>query len=241
MKIRCIAIDDEPLALKQMCSYIEKTPFLQLVGSCKDAYDATTKINELEPELLFTDINMPELSGLELVQSLNRPFMVVFTTAYSQFAVDGFRVNAVDYLLKPISYPDFLKAANKALKLYEANSLNTNTTETFSSNNESLFVKSEYRIVRIPFCEIRYIEGMREYVRIHLISKKPVMSLLTMKTLEEKLLAAQFMRVHRSFIVNLNEINIIERNRIVFDNDIYIPIGEQYRETFQQYVNRNFV
>ena len=239
MKIRCLAIDDEPLALRQMCAYIEKTPFLELQGSCKNAFEAMEKITELDPELLFTDIHMPELNGMELIKSLERPFLVIFTTAYDHYALDGFRVNAVDYLLKPISYPGFLKAANKALNMYE--SFHKKPSENLTSNNEGLFVKSDYRIVRIRFNEIKYIEGMREYVRIHLTAKKPIMTLLSLKTLEEKLPAGQFMRVHRSYIVNLNEINIIERNRIVFDNDIYISVGEQYRDALQQYVNKNFI
>ena len=237
--LRCIAIDDEPLALKQMCSYIEKTPFLELVVSCRDAFEAAEKIHLLAPDLLFADINMPGLSGLDLVRSLDRSPFVVFTTAYSQYALEGFRVDAVDYLLKPISYPDFLRAANKALKLHDADK--KFSPEILSGNDEGLFVKSDYRIVRIRFNEIKYIEGMREYVRIHITEGKPVMTLLSMKALEEKLPPHQFMRVHRSYIVNLNRINIIERNRIVFDKNVYIPISEQYKEAFQQFVERNFL
>ena len=239
MNLQCFAIDDEPLALKQMCSYIEQTPFLELLGSYKDAVTAIQKIHELQPDLLFVDINMPHLNGLDLVRSLHHPCMVIFTTAYDRYAIEGFQVDAVDYLLKPISYPAFLKAANKALKLYNADS--KPTPEILSGNDEGLFVKSEYRVIRIRFNEIKYIEGMREYVRIHLSDNKPVMTLLSMKALEEKLPSRQFMRVHRSFIVNLSRINMIERNRIVFDKDVYIPIGEQYKEAFQQYVDRNYL
>ena len=236
--LRCIAIDDEPLALKQICSYIEKTPFLELVAGCRDTFDAAEKIRLFTPDLLFADINMPGLSGLDLVRSLDRPPFVVFTTAYSQYALEGFRVDAVDYLLKPISYPDFLKASNKAVKMNDIQRL---PAETLSGNDEGLFVKSEYRIVRIRFNEIKYIEGMREYVRIHTTDGKPVMTLLSLKALEEKLPPHQFMRVHRSYIVNLNRITIIERNRIVFDKDVYIPIGDQFKEAFQQFVEKNFL
>ena len=234
----CIAIDDEPLALKQMCSYIEKTPFLELAACCKDAFEAAETIHRLTPDLLFVDINMPGLSGLDLIRSLDRPPLVVFTTAYSQYALEGFRVDAVDYLLKPISYPDFLRAANKALKMQDAKRL---PVETLTGNDEGLFVRSEYRIVRIRFNEIKYIEGMREYVRIHITEGKPVMTLLSMKALEEKLPSQQFMRVHRSYIVNLHRINVIERNRIVFDKEVFIPVSEQYKEAFQLYVDRNFL
>lgn len=237
-KLYCIAIDDEPLALKQMCSYIKRTPFLELVAACKDGFDATEKIHQLNPDLLFADINMPALSGLDLIRSLDRPPLVIFTTAYSEHALEGFRVDAVDYLLKPIAYTEFLKAAGKALKMCD---IKQQPTEILSRNDDSLFVKSEYRTVRICFNEIKYIEGMREYVRIHTTTGKPVMTLLSMKVLEEKLPQHQFMRVHRSYILNLNKINVIERNRIVFDNDVYIPVGEQYKEVFQSWMDKNFL
>jgi two-component system LytT family response regulator len=239
MKLRCFAVDDEPLALKQMRSYIEQTPFLELLGGFKSAFAALEKINELQPDLLFVDINMPGLTGLEFIRSLSRPCMVIFTTAYEQYALEGFRVDAVDYLLKPIGYPDFLKAANKALKLHEVGA--KPRPENQPGGDDGLFVKADYRVVRIRFNEIKYIESMREYVRIHLTENAPVMTLLSMKSLEEKLPPRQFMRVHRSYIVNLNKINVIERNRIKFDKEVYIPVGEQYKEAFQQYVEKNFL
>ena len=235
--LRSIAIDDEPLALQQMCSYIEKTPFLELVAACKDGLEASEKIHQLAPDLLFADISMPGLNGLDLVRSLDRPPLVVFTTAYSDYALEGFRVDAIDYLLNPISYPDFLKAAGKAMKMCDIKNV---PNETLSSNDEGLFVRSEHRIIRVRFNEIRYIEGMREYVRIHTADDK-IMTLLSMKALEEKLPPHQFMRVHRSYIVNLSKINVIERNRIVFDKDVYISVGEQYKEAFQGWVDKNFL
>ena len=166
MNLRCFAIDDEPLALKQMCSYIEQTPFLELLGGYKDAVTALETMHELQPDLIFADINMPVLNGIDFVRSLNYSCMVIFTTAYDQYALEGFRVDAVDYLLKPISYPAFLKAANKALKLHHSD--HKPSPEILSDTDEGFFVKSEYRVVRIRFNEIKYIEGMREYVRIHL-------------------------------------------------------------------------
>lgn len=238
MKLRCIAIDDEPLALKQMCSYIERTPFLELVAACKDGFEGLEKIHMLSPDLLFVDVDMPGLNGMELVKSLTGKYPVIFTTAYDEYAVEGFRVNAIDYLLKPISYADFLKAAGKAGELL---TLKHTASETLSGNDECLFVKSEYRIVRIRFNEIKYIEGMREYIRIHLTEGKPIMTLLSMKAVEERLPGNRFMRIHRSFIVNLDKINIIERSRIVFDKDTYIPVGEQYKEAFQHFVDKNFM
>ena len=237
MTLRCFAIDDEPLALTQMCSYIEQTPFLELAGAFSNGMEAIGKIQEVLPDLIFVDINMPRLNGIDLVRSLQHPCMVIFTTAYDQYALEGFRVDAVDYLLKPISYPQFLKAANKALKMSDTGA--KPLTDTLQGAEDSLFVHSEYRVVRIRFHSIKYIEGMREYVRIHVTDGNPVMTLLSMKALEEKLPSNMFMRVHRSYIVNINKIDIIERFRIVFDKNVYIPVGGQYKEAFQQFMEKN--
>ncbi len=236
--IRCITIDDEPLALKQIASYIEKTPFLQLVSTCESAIEALEVLQNESVDLMFVDINMPDLNGLDLVKSLNNPPKVIFTTAYSEYAIDGFKVEALDYLLKPISYSDFLKSANKAKQWFN---LVENTVEELKTDNEFLFIKSEYKIVRINYNDIKYIEGMREYVRIHLEGNKPIMSLLSIKLLEAQLPANKFMRVHRSYLVNLSKITTIERQRIIFDNDVYIPISEQYKNKFQDYLDNNFL
>lgn len=238
MILKAIAIDDEPLALKQMQTYIEKTPFLSLIGTASNAMEGLELFHKYNPDLLFVDINMPELNGMDMVKSLNSSTLIIFTTAYSEYAVDGFKVDAVDYLLKPIGYTDFLKAANKALQLYE---LKNSPEEIVSGDNQSLFVKSEYRLVRIKFSDIKYIEGMREYVRIHLADGSAVMTLLSIKSLEDKLPKEHFMRVHRSYIVNLDRIAVIERQRIIFDKDIYIPISEQYKEIFEDYIKKNFI
>lgn len=236
--IRTIAIDDEPLALKQMVSYIEKTPFLKLVGQFENALEALGFVRDNEVELMFVDINMPDLSGMDFVKTLDNPPRVVFTTAYSEYAVEGFKVDALDYILKPIAYSDFLKAANKAKKWSDAQ---TQETATVTINKNFLLIKSEHKIVRINFSDIKYIEGMREYVRIHLSGQKPIMSLMSMKKLEETLPIESFMRVHRSYIVGLDKITVIERSRIVFDNDVYIPVSEQYKTKFQEYLDRNFL
>ncbi len=238
MEINCIAIDDEPLALQQIISYIEKTPFLRLIKGCYSAVEALDIITEHKIELMFVDINMPDLSGMDFVKSLNFKPMIVFTTAYSEYALEGFKVEALDYLLKPISYADFLKSANKAKKQKE---LLENSLETIKSDNEYIFIKSEYKILRINYKDIIYIEGMKEYVRIHLQNAKAVMTLLSMKSLENHLPKEKFMRVHRSYIVNLKMINQIERNRIVFNQDTYIPISEQYKVFFQKYLDENFM
>lgn len=236
--IRCIAIDDEPLALKQIAGYIRKTPFLELAASHESAVEAMAFLQQNHVDLMFVDINMPDLSGMEFVKSLTDPPGIIFTTAYSEYALEGFRVDAIDYLLKPISYGDFLKSANKALK-----QLNPEPTpaEEIKRRDEFLLIKSEYRVVRINFDDILYIEGMREYVRIHLAGQKPVMSLLSLKSLEAEFPSGRFMRVHRSWIVNLSRITTIERNRIVFGDDVYIPVGEQYQQIFREWMERHFL
>lgn len=236
--IRCITIDDEPLALKQIVAYIKKTPFLSLVKSCDSAFEALDVLNTEPVDLMFVDINMSDLNGMEFVKSLDNKPQVIFTTAYSEYAIDGFKVDALDYLLKPIGYPDFLKAVNKAQQWFSM--INSPETEHIKTDKDFLFIKSEYKIVRIKFDEIKYIEGMREYVRIFTENSKPVMSLLSMKSLEAQLPANKFMRVHRSFMVNLEKITTIERHRIIFDRDVYIPVSEQYKEKFQKYIDENF-
>lgn len=236
--IHCIAIDDEPLALKQMCAYIEKTPFLELSGSFENAFDALEFIKTEEVDVMFVDINMPDLNGMDFVKSIENPPRVVFTTAYSEYAVEGFKVDALDYLLKPIAYTDFLKAANKAQSVFNNESKISAEVKT---EDKFLMIKSEHKIIRVNLEEIKYIEGMREYVRIHLSNQKPIMSLMSMKKLEEALPKDTFMRVHRSYIVNLNQITVIERNRIIFDKEVYIPVSEQYKSNFQEYLDKNFL
>ena len=233
MKINCIAIDDEPLALRQILDYIKKTPFLELLGGYYSAYEAMETMENNPVQLLFIDINMPDLSGMDFVKSLKDKPYIVFTTAYSEYAVEGFKVDAVDYLLKPIDYASFLKALIEPSG--EKQSHEIRTTESH------LFVKSEYKLLRIELSEIKYIEGMREYVKIHLINDKPVITLLSLKAIEEKLPADKFMRVHRSYIVNLDRIKIIERDRIIFDGIIYIPVSDQYKNKFHEYLEKNFL
>jgi two-component system, LytTR family, response regulator LytT len=238
MKIRCIAIDDEPLALRQIEDFIRKTPFLELTAGCKSALDAIEILSSKEIDLMFVDINMPDLSGMDLIKSLIKRPIVIFTTAYSEYAIEGSKVEALDYLLKPISYTDFLNSANKAQKHF---SLLSNAGNHSVSDDEFLFVKSEYKIIKIKLTDIKYVEGMREYVRIHTLNAKPVMTLMSMKSLEERLPVDLFMRVHRSFIVNLSQVTIVERNRIVFDKDVYIPVSDQYKDQFQQFIDKHFM
>jgi two-component system LytT family response regulator len=238
MTINCIAIDDEPLALKQIGNYIKKTPSLELVALCNNAFDAFEFINSGQVSLIFVDISMPDLNGLDFVKSLTEKPYVIFTTAFSEYAVEGFKVNAVDYLLKPIGYNDFLRAVNKVQTLA---GLQSTHPETVKTSGDHLFVKSDYKLMRINLDDIKYIESMHEYIRIHLSDEKPVMTLISLKSIEEQLPQERFMRVHRSYIVNLEKIKVVERYRIVFDNNVYIPVSDQYKEKFQQFIDKNFL
>ncbi|MFY0652153.1 MAG: response regulator transcription factor [Cyclobacteriaceae bacterium] len=237
--IKCIAIEDEPLALQQIGKYIDKTPFLEQCELLESAILALDFLENNEVDLMFIDINIPDLNGMEFVKSLKNPPKVIFTTAYDQYAVEGFKVDALDYLLKPIGYADFLKAANKAKSWFDLHSSTQN--EEVKSDDSFLFIKSEYKVVRVDFENIQYIEGMREYVRIHLSNEKPIMTLMSMKKIEQYLPPSQFMRVHRSYIVNLKKITTIEKSRIVYDESTYIPISDQYKNQFQEYMDKFFL
>ncbi len=235
--IRCIAIDDEPLSLAQISTYISKIPYLELVGKCRDALEAMKIISETQVDLMFVDINMPDLNGLDFVRSLNQKPKVIFTTAYSEYAIEGYKVEAVDYLLKPFSFQDLLGAADRARRLIE----DKPTTEELKVQDNSIFVKSEYRITRIDVSDIKYVESMGEYLRIFLEGQpKPLMPLMSMKRMEEILPAKNFMRVHRSYIVNLDKIQEISRMRIIFD-DVYIPVGDNYKQKFMDYINERSI
>ncbi len=236
--ISCITIDDEPLALKQMSAYVTKTPGLELINSFTNAMKALEFLQDNTVDLMFVDINMPDLSGMEFVKSLTNPPKFIFTTAYREYAVEGFKVDAADYLIKPISYSVFLKSVEKAKERYFKAPEKVVSVKT---DDEFLFIKSEYKIVRVNFKHIKYIEGMRDYVRIHLDNEKPIMALLGMKKINEQLPSASFMRVHRSYIVNLNMVTTIERSRIIFDRDTYIPVSDQYKEEFQGFLDNNFL
>lgn len=239
--IRCIAIDDEPLSLAQIAKYIEKIPYLELVGKCRDALEAIKILDETQVDLMFVDINMPDLNGLDFVRSLTVRPKIVFTTAYSEYAIDGYKVEAVDYLLKPFSFQDLLCAADRARKLIEEKSVEDNKPQEMSVQDTTLFVKSDYRINRIELSDIKYVESMGEYLRIFLESQpKPLMPLMSMKRMEEILPEKTFMRVHRSYIVNMEKIQEISRMRIIFD-DVYIPVGDNYKQKFMDYINEHSI
>ena len=236
--IHTIAIDDEPLALNLVAGYIQKTPFLQFGGGFDNPLSAL-EFHENNPvDLMFLDIQMPDLMGTDFVRMLQNGPKIIFATAYEKFALEGFRLDAVDYLLKPFGYDEFLASAMKARKLIE---METHKPSTVETNDQFLFIKSEYKIRRINFADILYIEGMKDYVKIFLKNDpNPVLSINSLKTLESKLPESGFMRVHRSFIVNLNRIETIERFRIVFDK-VFIPVSDQFKDAFQKFLDENFL
>ena len=240
-KIKCIAIDDEPLALQQVAAYIKKLPFLELAAQCSSAFKAIEVMEKQQVDLMFVDINMPDLNGLEFVKSLTQKPLLIFTTAYSEYALEGFKVDALDYLLKPFSFAEFSKAASKARAQFELMQNSQEFREKLEGNDDYLFIKSEYKLIRINLNEILYIEGMKEYVRIHLTTQKPVMTLLSMKSVEAKLPSEKFMRVHRSYIVNLKKVSIVERFRIVYDDKTRIPVSDNYKVKFQEFLDKSFM
>lgn len=237
--IRVLAIDDEPLALRQLAAYLKKVPFFELVDSCQSALDAMNILNQQEIDALFIDINMPDLNGLDFVKSLSQPPMIVFTTAYQEYAIEGYKVDAIDYLLKPFGMGDILRAADKVKRQYDL--LHTASLSPIDED-DALFLKTEYKVVRILIRDIIYVEGMSEYLRIHLSNQeKPLVVLLSMKKMEERLASKDFMRIHKSFIISLHHIAEINKSRVVLDNENEIPIGDSYRDKLTDYVNRKFL
>ena len=250
--IRCLAIDDEPLALQQIVAYIGKVPFLELAAQCQSALEARQFLEQDTVDAIFCDINMPDLNGMDFIKSLTVPPLVVFTTAYSEYAVEGFRVNAVDYLLKPFGLQDFQRAANRLKERLTPSPLSPHPSDispqtsslspqTSALKDDTIFLKTEYRIVKVSISDIRYVEAMSEYLKVYLQGEaKPIVTLLSMKKMEERL-PENFMRIHRSYIVNLNMIQEVNKNRIIMDADTYLPIGDMYKDTFQQYLDTKFL
>ncbi|SFW16542.1 two component transcriptional regulator, LytTR family [Prevotellaceae bacterium HUN156] len=236
--IRCLAIDDEPLALQQIASYINKVPYLELAAQCQSALEARQFLEQETVDAIFCDINMPDLNGMDFVKSLAVSPLIVFTTAYAEYAVEGFKVNAVDYLLKPFGLQDFQRAAER---LKDRSLPPLPSKEEGDSTDDTIFLKTEYRIVRISISNIRYIEAMSEYLKVYLEGEaKPIITLLSMKKMEERL-PDYFMRIHRSYIINLKKIQEVNKNRIIMDADTYLPIGDMYKDAFLQYLDTKFL
>lgn len=231
MNLTCAIVDDEPLALGLLESYVRKTPFLQLAGTYSSAVQAMNELPGKHIDLLFLDIQMPELNGLEFSRMVPSGTRIVFTTAFNQYAIDGYKVNALDYLLKPISYADFLQAAHKAVQWFEL-------LQQPKEEIQSIFVKSDYKLVQIELNKILYIEGLKDYIKIYEENNpKPILSLMSMKAMEELLPPSGFIRVHRSFIVRKDKIRTIDRGRIVFGK-AYIPISDSYKQAFQAFLEQ---
>ena len=244
--LKCIAIDDEPLALRQLTGYIAKLPYLELVATCSNALDAQPLLARQPVDLIFVDINMPDLNGVDFVRSLVERPMVVFTTAYSEYAIEGFRLDAVDYLLKPFDFADFSRAATKAHSLYELRQNQRATadeepaSEAEPKDKEYISVKANYKVSLIKIADIVYLESEGEYVRMHLADGTTVTTLFRLKNMETALPAEHFMRVHRSYIVNLDCIRSYVRGRIYLSETEYVPIGENYKEGFQHFIETRF-
>lgn len=236
--IRCLAIDDEPLALEQITAYINKVPFLELAAKCQSALEARTYLESDTVDAIFCDINMPDLNGMDFVKSLAVPPLIVFTTAYSEYAVEGFKVNAVDYLLKPFGLQDLQRAANRIKdRLTES----VAAAKPATDSDDALFLKTDYRIVKVSIPDIRYVEAMSEYLKVWIEGEaKPIITLLSMKKMQEHL-PNYFMRIHRSYIINLNKIQEVNKNRVIMDSDTYLPIGDLYKDAFQAYLDTKFL
>ena len=240
--IKCIAIDDEPLALQKLVAYIKKIPYLELVAQCQSAIEAQKVIDQQQIDAIFLDINMPDLNGLDFAKSMEQnhslgPIMV-FTTAYSEYAIEGYKANAVGYLLKPYGFDEFETAAQKVKDIAEIRQQAMTDVTTQVDDDGTIFVKSDYKIVRMNIKNIRYIEAMSEYLRFCCDDRsKPVIVLLSMKKIEEHLPSNMFMRIHRSYIINLNKICEVKKNHVVIEDDVSLPIGDNYKDAFMNYLN----
>ena len=231
MNLKCAIVDDEPLALNLMESYVKKTPFLELCGNYNSAITALNDIRNKEIDLLFLDIQMPDLNGLEFAKMLPKNIRVIFTTAFNQYAIEGFKANAIDYLLKPVSYNEFLAAANKAVEWFNMARQNTNIE---TPESDFIYVKSDYKLRQIRLDDIIYIEGLKDYLKIYIESdSKPILSLISMKSMEERLPSPRFMRVHRSFIVQVNKVQVIDKGQIIFGKN-RIPISDSYKNFIKE-------
>ncbi|MBD1393422.1 LytR/AlgR family response regulator transcription factor [Mucilaginibacter glaciei] len=240
MILNCIAIDDEPPALDLLCRFIQQTPFLILGASFSNGIESLRYINENNVAVIFLDIQMPDLSGIELARilkgrnTINTP-AIIFTTAFDQFALEGFKVDAVDYLLKPFGYQEFLRAANKALKWAE---LNVNSLSIKPKDEDVIYLKVDSQKVKIPCQDIIYIEGLKDYAKIHLnTSEKSILTLITLKAMEDKLPKGRFMRIHNSFIVSLDKISSVTKTT-VFLNKTMLPVSDKFKEEFSKFIDR---
>lgn len=234
--MNCLIIDDEPLAVELLEDFVSKVPFLNLVSSCSNGIDAISILKSNTIDLIFTDIEMPDFSGIEFIKSLDVKPLFIFTTAYSHYAIEGFNLNAVDYLVKPIPFHRFLTAVTRAQELFLLKKDDNKKVQQNIAPVETcnfMFVKADYENIKINFDDIKYIEGLKDYIKIYSNSHKPILTLSSFKKIEEKLPANLFVRVHRSYVVSLKYIHSVQRNRILID-EVRIPIGNNYKDDFIQ-------
>lgn len=239
MKLKTLIIDDEPIALEKLRSYAAKVSFLEIAGVCKNGIEATEIISEKKIDVIFTDINMPDMNGVDFISSLPAPPLVVFTTAYTDYAIESYRLSAIDYLLKPYGFADFQRAANKVLEQYNLRAGQMKGTPSDSPHNsteDSLFVKVDYKYVRVNINDIIYIKGYGEYLQIFTKdSNSPLLTLSSFNSVKSKL-SDNFLQVHRSYVVNMNAIQSVSKNRIIIDADTAIPVSESFKESFLAYL-----
>lgn len=225
--IRCIAVDDEPLALELLVDNISKVPFLQLVASCENVMDAMKVMEHESVDLLFLDIQMPGITGMQFIQGMMKKPMIILITAYKQYAVEGYNQEVTDYLVKPVSLDRFIKACNRANEMFELK--NRPTESAIIPKAEYFFVNADYRWLKITLSDIIYIEGLKDYIKIHLESEKhPVITRMPIKTIEEQLPAAQFIRIHKSYIVSVSFITAIKKSSVFIDS-LELPLSDTYR------------
>ncbi len=232
-KLSCIIVDDESLALDLLEDNVAKVPFLQLKARCRNAYEAMDFLQNNQVDLVFLDIQMPGITGVQFLEGLTTKPMVIFVTAYQQYAIEGFNLDVIDYVLKPISFERFLKAANKALDFYKTKT-DTKSNTIDSNKIEYIFIHADYSLMKIMLEDILYIEGLKDYIKIHLTTQKyPIVCRMTMKSIEEKLPSNEFLRIHKSFIISLKKVESI-RNQKIKIGENHIPLSDNYSEHFYQ-------
>ena len=239
--ITCIAVDDEPLALKQLTGYINRTPFLQLSGEFLSAIEASDFLKDHSVDLIVSDINMQDVNGMQFVKNLDNPPLVIFSTAYEEYAVESFKIDAIDYLLKPYGYNDFLKAATKVRQYIEWREAAAQLGNNSSGDNNFIFVRADNQSVKVMFDSILYVEAMSEYIKIHFKEGKPVMTFMSVKLMSESLPANQFMRIHRSYIIALDSIAMVRRGEVELSDGTVLPISASYKDDLQKFIDEKSV
>lgn len=236
MILKTLIIDDEPIALEKLKNYVGRVPSLELSAKCSNGFEAIEFLGCNDVDLIITDINMPDLNGMDFVKALPKRPMIVFTTAHAQYAVDSYRLSAIDYLLKPYGFVEFNQAITKAIDIYKLRQANANVTQKGASSNDTLFIKTDTRYIRVRLSEIRFIKGYGEYLLVFVEGRiNPLVTLSSFASIRESL-SDNFLQVHRSYIVNMDQVEHIERSRVIMDSDNYVPVGDSYKVAFQEYL-----